>query len=275
MTTLYGKRLKGRKVAEDALGSTAGGEFVAGPRSLSDLGCAYCAGGKSSAFFPAFSLHRTTMRHKIMKNCPRSPSRLATGAQVRQAPRQPPADRARELERTMSLILSPIEQEPIPNGGIRIWRRTPPIAQAFGWTLDAVAMILALASLLIGPPGGSPLLLSLAASALIGFVGEFTRTGVTELRIEPGSQRVIARTRTRFGTLPMTEYQAALDPDARVSVDTQSINRHRWYMVRYRAPGQKRPIVAFSHPEKQGAQLVREQIEKALANLTRDSAASD
>lgn len=175
----------------------------------------------------------------------------------------------------MSLILSPIEQEPIPNGGIRIWRRTPPIAQAFGWALDAVAVVLALASFLIGPPGDSPLLLSLAASALIGFVGEFTRTGVTELRIEPGPRRVIARTRTRFGTIPMTEHQAALDPDARVSVDIQSINRHRWYMVRYRAPGQKRSIVAFSHPEQQGAQLVREQIEKALANLTGDSAASD
>jgi len=87
-------------------------------------------------------------------------------------------------------------------------------------------MVLALASFLIGPPGDSPLLLSLAASALIGFVGEFTRTGVTELRIELGSRRVIARTRTRFGTIPRTEYQAALVPDARVSVGTQSINRN-------------------------------------------------
>lgn len=171
----------------------------------------------------------------------------------------------------MSLILSPIEQEPIPNGGTRIWRRTPPIAQAFGWALDAVAMVLALASLLIGPPGDSPLLLSLVASALIGVVGEFTRTGVTELRIEPGSRRVIARTQTRFGTIPMTEYLAALAPGARVSVDTQSINRHLWYMVRYRAPGQKRSIVAFSHPEQQGAEFVREQIEKTLARLTRDN----
>ena len=56
--------------------------------SLSDLGCSYCAGGKSGAFFPDFSLHRTTMRLEIMKNCPRSPTRLAMGTQVRQAPRQ-------------------------------------------------------------------------------------------------------------------------------------------------------------------------------------------
>ena len=59
------------------------------PRSLSDLGCSYCAGGKSGAFFPAFSLHRTTMRLEIMKKCPRSPARLAMGTQVRQAPRVP------------------------------------------------------------------------------------------------------------------------------------------------------------------------------------------
>ena len=51
------------------------------------MGCSYCAGGKSGAFFPDFSLHRTTMRLKIMKNCPRSPTRLAAGTQVRQAPR--------------------------------------------------------------------------------------------------------------------------------------------------------------------------------------------
>jgi len=172
----------------------------------------------------------------------------------------------------MSLTLSPIEQEPIP---IRIWRRTPPIAQAFGWALDAVAMVLALASFLVGPPGDSPLLLSLAASALIGFVGEFTRTGVTELRIELVSRRIIVRTRTRFGTIPMTKYQAALVPDARVSVDSRSINRHLWYMVRDRAPGQKRSVVPFSHPEKQGAQFVREQIEKASTKLSGDGAYSN
>ena len=57
-------------------------------RSLSDLRLIYCAGGKSGPFFPDFSLHSSTMRLEIVKNCPRSPPRLATIAQVRQAPRQ-------------------------------------------------------------------------------------------------------------------------------------------------------------------------------------------
>ncbi len=56
------------------------------PRSLSDLRLIYCAGGKSGPFSPDFSLHRPTMRLEIVKNCPRSPTRLATIAQVRQAP---------------------------------------------------------------------------------------------------------------------------------------------------------------------------------------------
>ena len=56
-------------------------------RSLSDLGCSYCARGKSGALSPDFSLHRTTMRLEILKYCPRSPTRLAAGTQVRQAPR--------------------------------------------------------------------------------------------------------------------------------------------------------------------------------------------
>ena len=64
-------------------------KFACGsPSSLSDLGCSYCAGGKSGAFFPDFSLHGTTMRLEIMKNCPCSPARLATGTQVRQAARE-------------------------------------------------------------------------------------------------------------------------------------------------------------------------------------------
>ena len=56
------------------------------PGSLSDLRLIYCAGGKSGPFLPDFSLHRPTMRLEIVQNCPRSPTRLATIAQVRQAP---------------------------------------------------------------------------------------------------------------------------------------------------------------------------------------------
>ena len=67
------------------LGGAPFATATVGASSLSDLGCSYCAGGKSGAFFPAFSLHRTTMRLEITKNCPRSPTRLATGTQVRQA----------------------------------------------------------------------------------------------------------------------------------------------------------------------------------------------
>ncbi len=56
--------------------------------SLSDLRLIYCAGGKSGPFFPDFSLHRPTMRLEIVNNCPRSPTRLATITQVRQAARR-------------------------------------------------------------------------------------------------------------------------------------------------------------------------------------------
>lgn len=168
----------------------------------------------------------------------------------------------------MSALLSPIERESLPNGGLRIWRRTPPVARAFGWALDAVATILALASLLIGPPADTPLLLSLAASALIGFVGEFTRTGLTELRLEPAARRLVARTATRFGTIPLTERQAALAPDGQVSVQSQTINRHRWYMVRYRAPRAKRSIVIFSHPEEHGAESVRDWLSQVISSAS-------
>ncbi len=41
---------------------------------------------ESGPFFLAFSLRSSTTRLKIVKNCPHSPSRLATIAQVRQAP---------------------------------------------------------------------------------------------------------------------------------------------------------------------------------------------
>jgi|GEM_PF-1766655 len=57
------------------------------PRSLSDLRLIYCVSGKSGPFLPAFSLHRPTMRLEIVQDWPRSPTRLATIAQVRQAPR--------------------------------------------------------------------------------------------------------------------------------------------------------------------------------------------
>ncbi len=57
------------------------------PRSLSDLRLIYCASGKNGPYFPVFLLHRPTMRLKNVKICPRSPTRLATIAQVRQAPR--------------------------------------------------------------------------------------------------------------------------------------------------------------------------------------------
>ena len=60
------------------------------PRNLSDLRPIYCAGGKSGPLFPGFSWPRPTMRPEIGKNGPRSPSRLTTIAQVRQAPRDGP-----------------------------------------------------------------------------------------------------------------------------------------------------------------------------------------
>ncbi|MCK9516195.1 MAG: hypothetical protein M0Q87_09170 [Ottowia sp.] len=64
------------------------------PRSLSDFGPIYCAGGTSGPFLPAFSLHSWAMRLKIKQNCPRFPTRLAsplfenaTIAKARQTPR--------------------------------------------------------------------------------------------------------------------------------------------------------------------------------------------
>jgi hypothetical protein len=54
------------------------GLFLSGAGSLSDLRLICCAGGKGGSYFPAFSLHRTTMRLKIQKICARFPTLLAT-----------------------------------------------------------------------------------------------------------------------------------------------------------------------------------------------------
>ena len=58
----------------------------------------YCAGGKSVPFLLDFPLHSPTMRLEIVQNepasfgvsqnCPRSPTRFATIARVRQAARE-------------------------------------------------------------------------------------------------------------------------------------------------------------------------------------------
>ena len=52
----------------------------------------------SKLVFPDFSLHGPAMRLEIVKNCPRSPTRLATVAQVRQAARPPARNPGRQKE---------------------------------------------------------------------------------------------------------------------------------------------------------------------------------
>ena len=56
-------------------------------RSLSDLGTIYCADGRAAQMSPIFRCVGPTMRLKIVTICPRSPTLLATIAQVRQTPR--------------------------------------------------------------------------------------------------------------------------------------------------------------------------------------------
>jgi hypothetical protein len=48
------------------------------PRSLSDLGLIYCAGGRAVHFSDPFRQIATAILLKRSKNCPRSPTLLAT-----------------------------------------------------------------------------------------------------------------------------------------------------------------------------------------------------
>jgi hypothetical protein len=66
--------------------ATATDPGTAAPRSLSDLRLNLLRRRDSGPYEADFSLHRPTMRLKIGLICPRSPTRLATIAQVRQAP---------------------------------------------------------------------------------------------------------------------------------------------------------------------------------------------
>ncbi|MCH8479786.1 MAG: hypothetical protein LAT56_17875, partial [Wenzhouxiangella sp.] len=162
------------------------------------------------------------------------------------------------------MLISPIERRDLPDGTLEITRRVPPAARVFGWAIEILSILFAVLSVLTGAPADAPLLLVLAGSLVVAGLGEFCRTGVSELRVEPGARRIVGRVRTRFGTVPMSETSVVLAAGTRLAVTRKIVNRHEFYYLMAREPGQRRSVPLFSHPERDGAEQVLEWVSQRL-----------
>lgn len=156
----------------------------------------------------------------------------------------------------MRLLSSPNEREVLPDGTLRIIRRVPKLVRVFGWAIELLSLLFALLAIIFGAPGEAPLILVLLGSLALGGLGEFCRTGLSELRIEPGSRRIVGRMQTRFGTVPLSEKTALLSTSTVLSVGRRHANDHDFYYLLAREQGKERSIPLFSHTEREGAEEV-------------------
>jgi len=154
------------------------------------------------------------------------------------------------------VLSSPNEREVLPDGTLRIIRRVPKLVRVFGWVIEILSLFFALLSIILGAPGDAPLILVLLASLALGGMGEFCRTGLSELRVEPGSRRIIGRMQTRFGTIPLSEKSVLLSTRTALSVGRRRSNDHDFFYVLAREQGKGRSVPLYSHTEREGAEEV-------------------
>ena len=162
------------------------------------------------------------------------------------------------------MLTAPIERQELPDGTLKITRRVPKLVRVFGWTIEILSILFAVLAVLTGAHGEAPLLLALAASLVVAGMGEFCRTGVSELRVEPARRRIVGRVRTRFGTVPMSEKSVVLATGTRLTVTRKIVNGHEFFYLMGREPGQRRSVPLFSHPEAEGVEQVMAWVNERL-----------
>jgi len=155
---------------------------------------------------------------------------------------------------------------------MEIIRRVPMVLRVFGWTIEILSSLFAVLSVLTATPGDAPLpLVLLATLALVG-VGEFCRTGASELRVEPHRRRIVGRMRTRFGTIPMSQRSVMLDANTQLAITARRVNGHEFHYLVAREQGKGRSVPLFSHPERDGADEVLGWVREHLGRLAAQSA---
>lgn len=157
---------------------------------------------------------------------------------------------------SQGLLSAPNERQLLPDGTLEISRRVPAMVRVFGWVVEILSLLFALLAIIFGTPGDAPLVLVLLASFALAGLGEFCRSGASELRVEPGRRRLVGRMRTRFGTIPLSEQSLPLSAETRLAVTRKRANGHDFYYLVGRRAGSGRSVPLFSHTQRDGAEEV-------------------
>ncbi len=163
------------------------------------------------------------------------------------------------------MLNSPNERQVLPDGTLEIIRRVPAVVRVFGWTIEIMSLLFAVLAIVTGAHGDAPIVLVLLASLALGGLGEFCRTGASELRVEPGRRRIVGRMRTRFGTVPLSEKSVLLSANTVLSVARKHANDHDFYYLMGREQGKRRSVPLFSHTERAGAEEVLDWVQGFIA----------